>query len=108
MSITNPEGSPTLDLTPGAGGRSGTLVGMSVALGIVVSAALIIGFVGKTLYVTREEYGTHNIQYVQDKTVFQQTLQRVEALMSRQERAFEQLSDTVQTVRIQVAGQRGR
>lgn len=109
MSKTHPEGVELDEVEPRKTRGPGLLVGLSAALAVVATGAAILGFVGRTLYVTRDEYTSHTVVNVEDKAVFQQTMRRVEDLLSRQESAFEKLSDTVQTLRIQVAGQqRGR
>ncbi len=77
--------------------------GLSVALATIISVGIIWGFVGRTLYVTRDEFSRKEIQDAQDKTIFQQTLSRMETLLARQESAFEKLSDSVQNIRVDMA-----
>lgn len=103
MSRTRPEGVDVPEDPPAK--KQGLLWGLSIALTAVISFGVIMGFVGKTLYVTRDEYVGHTTLNVEDKAIMRQTMQRVEDLLSRQEVAFEKLSDVVQTVRLQMASQ---
>jgi hypothetical protein len=103
MSKTHPEGIPEVAETNTQLRRKNILGSLSVALATIISMGIIWGFVGKTLYVTREEFSLREIQDAREKTVVQQTMARVETLLSRQESAFEKLSDSVQNIRIEMA-----
>jgi hypothetical protein len=103
MSKTHPEGIPETDETEARPIRKNILGHLSVALATIISMGIIWGFVGKTLYVTRDEFSAKEIQDAREKTVVQQTMARVENLLARQESAFEKLSDTVQNMRIETA-----
>ena len=78
---------------------------LSVGLPVLVSTAVVLGFVGRTLYATREEYSVKVLQDATDKMAFQQTLARVDGTLQEQRQAFKELSATVQTLQIQMAGQ---
>jgi uncharacterized protein HemX len=103
MSKTHPEGIPEVAETHSQRNRRSVLSSLSVALATIISMGIIWGFVGKTLYVTRDEFSQREIHDAAEKTVVQQTLSRVEKLLARQESAFEKLSDSVQDIRIEMA-----
>lgn len=105
MSATRPEGIPTEEPAEEAPRRkSQSFLWMSTTiLGIIISVSVVLGFTGRTLFVTRDEYNASAIQYAQDKTVFLQTLAKIDNLMARQERAFDELSKTVIDLRLQAA-----
>lgn len=83
--------------------KTNLLWSLSVVLSVLVSGAVALGFIGKTLYVTRDEFSQREIRYEHDKTVTEQTLTHVEALLQRQESAFQRLSDSVQSLKLDVA-----
>lgn len=82
---------------------SSFLIAVSVLLGILVAAGSIIGGLGRAFYVSRDEYTSQTLQYTQDKTVIQQTLERVDKTLTRQEGAVQRIFESVQDLKLDIA-----
>ena len=82
---------------------SAYLVPISVGLGVLIAAATIVSGLGKAFYVSRDEYTTQTLQYTQDKTVIQQTLERVDKTLTRQEGAVQKVFEIVQDLKLDLA-----
>jgi hypothetical protein len=81
---------------------------IAAILGVLISAGTIIGVMGKAFYVQRSEYTEKNLRDAEATTIMQQSLTRMENTLNRQEAAFERLTDTVQTIKVDMArGWRG-
>lgn len=79
------------------------LIALSVILGVLISAGVVVGVLGKAFYVQRDEFTAKSLKDAQDSTIVQQTLTRLENTLSRQEAAFDRMSDTVQTMKLDMA-----
>ena len=84
------------------------LIALSVILGVLMSLGVVVGVLGKAFYVQRDEYTAKNLKDAEVNTVTQQTLTRLENALSRQEAAFDRLSETVQTMKLDMVRSRGR
>ena len=112
MGRTRPEGYPIM------GGNDGFrqnqkkptstsfIVALSVILGIIISAGTIFSALGKAFYVSRSEYNEMSMKNAEDTTTFKQTLNQIGKVLSRQETAFEKLSDSVEGIKIDMASAR--
>jgi hypothetical protein len=82
------------------------LIALSVILGVLISLGVVVGVLGKAFYVQRDEYTAKNLRDAEINTVTQQTLTRLENALGRQEAAFDRLSETVQTMKLDMARSR--
>jgi uncharacterized protein HemX len=82
------------------------IAAVAAILGVLISAGIIIGVLGKAFYVQRDEYTLKNLRDVETVTNMQQSLTRMENTLVRQEAAFDRLADTVQTIKVDMAGLR--
>ena len=82
------------------------LIALSVILGVLISLGVVVGVLGKAFYVQRDEYTSKNLRDAEVNTVTQQTLTRLENALGRQEAAFDRLSETVQTMKLDMARSR--
>ena len=78
-------------------------IALSAILGVIIAAGTILGVVGRAFYVSREEYTEKTLKDAEEKTIMRQTMDRVDRTLSRQEAAFERLSDSVQTIKVDMA-----
>jgi hypothetical protein len=76
------------------------VVALSTILGIVIAAGAILGVMGNAFYVSRSEYTQKTLNEAQEAATVKYTLERVEKSLTRQEQAFEKLSDVVQTIKM--------
>jgi len=116
MNKTQPEGTQTVDASnipsnliesPSEQRRRSYSMSFTIAisaiLGVIIAAGTILGVVGRAFYVSREEYTEKTLKDAEEKTVMRQTMDRVDRTLTRQEAAFERLSDTVQTIKVDMA-----
>jgi hypothetical protein len=75
------------------------LVVISAVLGALISTGTIISVLGKAFYVDRSEYNVKVLKDAEDKITVQQTLDRLNQALTRQEAAFEKLSDRVERIK---------
>ena len=95
-------------------GSTGFVAALSVILGIILAASVIIGGLGKAFFVTRDEYTKKETDYTTDKSDLQRSLTRLEGAVSvqsitleKQDQSLQRLIDKVQTIREDMA-RRGR
>ena len=82
------------------------MISLSILLGIVISAGLIFGFVGDSLFVTRTEYTDKNMKDMETITTLKQTLNQVDRTLSAQEASFKELANSVNAIRVYMARRR--
>jgi hypothetical protein len=84
------------------------IAAIAAILGVILSAGTLIGILGKAFYVQRDEYTQKNLRDSETTTIMQQTLTRLGNTLDRQAAAFDRMSDTVQTIKVDMArGWRG-
>jgi uncharacterized protein HemX len=98
--VTMPD---TRNLASARSASTSFLIALSVILGVLISAGVVVGVLGKAFYVQRDEFTAKSLKDAQDSTIVQQTLTRLENALSRQEAAFDRMSDTVQTMKLDMA-----
>lgn len=84
------------------------LVALSVILGVLISAGVVIGVLGKAFYVQRDEFTVKSLKDAEENTATQQTLTRLENTLERQAASFDRLSETVQAMKIDMAARSRR
>ena len=95
-------------------GSTGFIAALSVILGIIISAAVIIGGLGRAFFVTRDEYTKQETVYTAEKSDLQRSLTRLEGAVAvqcgtleKQDATLQRLIDKIQTIREDMA-RRGR
>jgi len=83
---------------------------LGTILGIVVSTTTLVGFTGKYFFVDRTEYNQKVLRDADERGETHKMLLRVEtilaqqeAVLERQEKAFDRLSDLVRNIELQVS-----
>ena len=79
------------------------LTAISIALGIIVTTGIVISGLGRAFFVDRNEYNTQLLKDVRDKTEFSSAVEKLTQALSRQETAFEKMSQAVQAIQIEMA-----
>ena len=79
------------------------VITLSVILGVVIAAGTILGFVGDSLFVTRNEYNNKNLRDMETDTTFKQTLNQVDKTLSAQAASFKELTNSVDAIRMDIA-----
>jgi len=79
------------------------LTAISISLGIIVTTGIVIGGLGQAFFVGRNEYNTQLLKDVRDKTEFSSAVEKLTQALSRQETAFEKMSQAVQAIQIEMA-----
>ena len=82
------------------------VISLSIILGIVIAAGTIFGFVGDSLFVTRNEYTDKNMKDMETITTLKQTLNQVDRTLSAQEASFKELANSVNAIRVDMARRR--
>ena len=90
---------------------SRTFVAMlSTILGILVSTTVIIGFTGKYFYVDRAEYTATSLKESDDRGKLQGSINRLDftlvqqiTILERQEKKIDELTETIQKLKIELA-----
>ena len=99
---------PIFQLKPAVTPSKTFVAAIAAILGVLISAGTIIGVMGKAFYVQRTEYTEKSLRDAEATTIMQQSLTRMENTLNRQEAAFDRMSDTVQTIKVDMArGWRG-
>lgn len=119
-SLTHPEGYPSQDAVDLAASQrqdysSGTrrrpssmsfIIALSVILGIIIASGSILGVVGKAFYVSRDEYTQKNLRDAEEAVVVKASLERLEHVLDRLDSTLGKLSDTVQTLKMDMIRKR--
>jgi hypothetical protein len=79
------------------------VVSLSIVFGLILAVGTVIGVMGKAFYVTRDEYNLKNLRDAEESTTVKNILDRVDHVLSRQENAFDKLSEAVQDIKIDMA-----
>ena len=82
------------------------ITGLSIVLGIVIACGVIVGGLGRAFFVAREEYQAKIVKDTEEKTSIGAALDRIGHTLSRQEAAFDKMSQEVQSIRIDMAKKR--
>jgi len=82
------------------------VISLSIIIGLIIGLGTIVGVLGNAFWVTRNEYIKESLINAQETATLKNTLNRVELTMTRQEAAFEKLSDVVQAIKIDMARRR--
>lgn len=99
---TRPEGYPAVTEPPRKHSTS-FIISLSVILGVVIAAGTILGFVGDSLFVTRNEYNTKNLRDMETDTTFKQTLNQLDRTLSEQKDSFKELASSVNAIKVEIA-----
>jgi hypothetical protein len=99
---TRPEGYPIIAEPPKKHSPS-FVITLSILLGVVIAAGTILGFVGDSLFVTRNEYNNKNLVDMETTTTFKQTLSQIDRTLSSQATCFKELAASVDAIRIDLA-----
>jgi hypothetical protein len=102
---TRPEGYPAIPEPPRKHSTS-FVISLSVILGVVIAAGTILGFVGDSLFVTRNEYNNKNLVDMETTTTFKQTLNQIDKTLSAQASCFKELTISVDAIRLDLARRR--
>jgi hypothetical protein len=82
---------------------SNLLTTVSIVLAIAIATGAVISGLGRAFFVTKDEYTTYTLKDVKEKTELSSALDRIGQALSRQEAAFNKMSDSVQTIQIEMA-----
>ena len=102
---TRPEGYP-IHTEPPKKHSASFVISLSIILGVVIAAGTILGFIGDSLFVTRNEYNDKNLRDMETTTTFKQTLNQVDKTLSAQAAGFKELAASVDAVRMDMARRR--
>jgi len=84
--------------SPQVGSKTFVVV-LSVILGTLISAGTIISVLGKAFFVDRVEYNVKLLKDAEEKVTVQQTLDRLNQALTRQEAAFDKLTERVERIK---------
>jgi uncharacterized protein HemX len=93
---------------------TGFIAALSVILGVIIAASVIIGGLGRAFFVTRDEFTHQEATYTNEKSELQTLLAKLEGAVAvqsttleKQDATLQRLVDKVQTIREDMA-RRGR
>jgi hypothetical protein len=100
---TRPEGYPAITEPTKKHSSMSFVISLSVILGVVIAAGTILGFVGDSLFVSRNEYNDKRLKDMETDTTFKQTLNQVDKTLSAQAASFKELTISVDAIRLDMA-----